>query len=196
MRTAAGSALRAWVVGHDGFRVATMLLAVALGASLYAFVRVPGQHGGPIPLWLLTPPTLAMFAALAVHNDIPEVGWSTSRLRRARLLWAFAVVASAGLAAQLVGWSAGQARMGLLTAALTALTLGLACVVGRGSLALGAGLLVVTILHTRAVSTLTPAAIWAGLGGPLAAGLGLACVLSMVAYAAGGSRSPWGSLAG
>lgn len=196
MRRAGGSAVRAWVVGHDGFRVGAMLVAVGIVVSLYAYVRVPSPYGGPIPMWFLTPPTLAMFAALAVQNEIPEVGWSTGRLRRARLGWALAMVMLTGVAAAVVGGSAGQHRLAELTMALTGLTFGLAVLVGRGSVALGAGCLVVIVVSTRALYHLTPAGVWERLSGPGQLTLGAACAGCVVAYAHIGPRISRAALTG
>ena len=196
MRAGPGSAVRAWVVGHDGFRVGGVIAAIAVTVSIYAFARVPGPHGGPIPVWFLSPPALAMFAGLAVHNDIPEVGWSVGRLRRARLLWAIAVMTAAGLAAQLVGANAGQDRLGWLTVGLTGLTFGLATAVGRGSLALGASCLVVIVVSTRAVYSLTPAAVWDRLTAPGQAALGVAVAGCIAVYSLAGSRSSRAALTG
>lgn len=188
--------MRAWIVGHDGFRVGAVLVAVAVAVSVYAYVRVPSPYGGPIPMWFLTPPALAMFAALALDNEIPGVGWSTGRLRRARLAWAVAVVGLGGLCAALVGVSAGQHRLPELTMALASLTLGLATVVGRGSVALGASCLVLIIVSTQALHSLTPAVVWDRLSGPSQLALGVVCTGCVVAYAWLGPRRSRAALAG
>lgn len=188
--------MRAWVVGHDGFRVGAMLVAIGVAVSVYAYVRVPSSYGGPIPMWFLTPPALAMFAALAVHNEIPDVGWSVGRLRRARLAWASAVVTLTGAVAAFVGASADQHRLPELTIALTSLTFGLAVLVGRGSVTLGAGCLVVIVVSTRALHDLTPAGVWERLAGPGQLGLGAASACCVAAYGYLGPRSSRAALTG
>lgn len=196
MRPRRGSAARAWVVAHDGVGVGVLIAVVGVAASVYAFVQVPGPHGGPIPMWLLTPPVLAMVAALAVHNEIPAVGWSEARLRRARLLWAVTAIGWTALAAQLVGWHAGQGRMGALAAVLTGLTFGLSVAIGRGSLVLGATILLVIVVNTNEVHSLTPAAVWDDVTGPARVAVVALVAGGVAAYAWLGSRMSRASLTG
>lgn len=191
-----GSAVRAWIVAHDGFRAGAAVVGVGSAISAYAFASVPSPYGGPIPMWFLTPPALAMFAALAVHNEVAEVGWSTGRLRLARLAWAVAVLAVTGAAAALVGVNAGQDRLPELTVALTSLTYGLAVLVGRASAALGAACLVSVVASTRALYLLTPAAVWQDLAGPGQLVLGAAAAACVTAYAWCGSRGGRSTLTG
>lgn len=188
--------MRAWVVGHDGFRVGVALLAVGLAVSVYAFVRVPSPYGGPIPMWFLTPPALATLSALSVRNEIPVVGWADRRLRRARLGWALAVTALTGACAALVGANAGQDRLPELTMTLTGLTFGAAVAVGRGSAALGAACLVAVVGSTVALHDLTPARIWDHLAWPGQTAAAIVCAVAVTAYARFGAPGSAGGLSG
>ncbi|WP_183095638.1 hypothetical protein [Nocardioides stalactiti] len=187
--------MRAWVTAHDGFRVGAVLVAIGVAGSLYTYLRVPVPYGGKVPMWFLIPSALAMVAALAVHNELPD-GEGSPRVRGARLGWALVVLCVVGAAAAVVGARAGQQRMPELAVALTSVAFGLSVLVGRGSAAIGAACLVTTIVSTRALYHLTPASLWASLGTPGQLAFALACVGCLLAYVRFGSRSPSTALTG
>jgi hypothetical protein len=147
-------------------------------------------------MWFLKPPTLAMLSGLAVRNGIDDVGWRSGRLRLARLVWASFVLAGTGLAAALVGSSAGQHQLPELTMLLAAGTFGLATLVGRGSASLGAGCLVVVVGSTRELHALSPADLWDRLQLPGQVACGAVATVCVVGYGALGPRRSRASPAG
>lgn len=184
------------MVGHDGHRVGAAITLVAVTVSLYASVRVPSPYGGPIPMWFLTPPTLAMLSGLSVSDAIADVGWSRSRLRAARLAWAVAALAGTGLAGGLVGANAGQDRLPELTIVLTGLTFGAATFLGRGSAGLGAACLVVVVVSTQALHDQTPEHVWDRLAVPGQLAAAVVVAACVAAYAVLGPRASRDALIG
>jgi hypothetical protein len=184
------------MVAHDGHRVGATLVLLGVTLATYAQASVPSFSGGAIPMWFLTPPALTMFAALAVRNEIPGVGWSAARLRRARLAWALAILAVAGASAALVGAASGQSQLPELTVALTALTVGVAVPAGRGSAAVGAACLVVVVMSTHALRNLAPAHLWERLSTPGQGALALAGAVCVGVYAYLGPRGTRAALTG
>lgn len=158
-----------------------IVAVTALGAG-YAWVRVPSVHGGPLPLWLLTPPVLALFAGLGAGSSLPPM----IRVRgaaMARLGWAVAVCLLAGVGAVVVGASAGEPCLGSSTVVLSGLVFGGSVVLGRWAPLIAAAPLVVLLAQVHAVRDLTPERLWSALS-PLQECAVLVCwCTAVLAYA-------------
>lgn len=185
LRVRRPSVLRAWLVTHDALATGGAIAAVTTLAAGYAWDRVPGVHGGPLPLWLLTPPVLALFAGLAAGSSLPPM----IRVRgavTARLGWALAVCLLAGAGAAVVGASAGASNLGRSTVVLSGLVFGGSVVLGRWAPLIAAVPLVVLLAQVHAVRDLTPERLWNALS-PLQEGAVLICWWGAVlAYACWG----------
>ncbi|MGD9960605.1 hypothetical protein [Nocardioides sp.] len=134
----------------------TSLVAVGCLASVYATKLVPSVDGPmPIPIWVLVPPTLAMFSSLGVANALPAPQPPPAVLVAARLLWLAVVVGSAAASAGLVAASTGYGGLVEATLLLTALTFATSTVVGRGSVVVGAAVVVFVLTYSREFAHLT-----------------------------------------
>ncbi|KRB78183.1 hypothetical protein ASE01_08505 [Nocardioides sp. Root190] len=166
MRARRGSVLRAWLVAHDATALVIALGVVTLVGVLHAWSSVPGVRGGRLPVWLLVPPLLALFAGLGATSAVPRLLWHEPAVR-ARLAWSLLVCLVAGAGGELVGASAAQPMLGASAAVMTGLVFGASVVLGRLAPVLAAVPIIVLLVQVHAARDLTPARIWDAL--PLAA---------------------------
>lgn len=182
MTARGGSALRAWLVAHDAVALAGAITAVTVLGSGYAWLQVPSVHGGPIPVWLLVPPALALFAGLGAGSSLPALIWVHGTVA-ARLGWACGVSALAGAGGAVVGSSAGQPDLGRSAVILSGLVFGCSVVLGRCAPLVAAVPLVGLLVQVHAVRDVTPERLWSALSAPQEVGV-LACwSLAVLAYA-------------
>lgn len=200
MRQRRGSAVRAWLVAHDAVPLTVAIGVVTVAGAGYGWMSVPSVHGGPLPVWLLTPPLLALFAGLGAVSSIPSLIWS-GPAARARLLWSLTVCLVAGGGGELIGISAGQSALGVSTALLTGVIFGASVAVGRLAPLVAAAPIIVLLVQVHAVRDLVPARLWALVPLPaelLVWGVWALCLLTYARYGdrdfpLSGVRRPAGS---
>lgn len=144
--------LVAWLIGHRGASVVLGLAGCGALFGFFAHQLLPSYGEHPlIPLWSLTPGTLAMIAAVGVENRLPDLG--LPRMAAARAVWATALVALTSIAALPVAQIQQQRDIAVAAGFLALVTVALASLLGR--LALVAGLAVDIVALTTAPSAPT-----------------------------------------
>lgn len=193
MRAGGGSALRAWFVAHEGASLSVAITVVTCLGAGYGWSTVPSIRGGSLPVWLLAPPLLALFAGLSAANSMPALLWARGATL-ARLGWACTVCALAGAGGGVVGASAAQADLGRSTVVLTCWVFGGSVLLGRAAPLVAAVPLVVMLVQVHAVRDVSPHRIWSALSPGEEAMVGAACLTALLAYGLRGTRSGVGSL--
>ena len=176
------------MVAHDGVVVMATLGVVAALAAGYGGLTVPVLGGGKLPVWLLSPPALALFAGLAVDSRIPALPWSHG-LAAARLGWVCFVALAGGVGGALIGASAGQTDLARSAVLLIGLVYGASVVVGRFAPLLAAIPIVVILGNVDAAKALTPGRLWDDLPNPALVMLGLTWCACVFGYSRWGARS-------
>lgn len=174
--------IRAWLVAHNAIPVGLAFAVITVGGSSYALMGVPGAHGGPLPLWLLTPPALAVLASAAVSNDIPVFGWQVRQVMVGRVVWELVVTGLAALAAKVVGHAAGQSHLSLLTVLLVGFVFTASTAIGRGCVLVGAVPMLAMLGSPDSVRNHTPRTVWELLHPAVQVGAIMACVGGLVLY--------------
>jgi hypothetical protein len=127
---------RAWFVVHRGSGLVLGLVGCGGFFAVLAHHFLPSFGAHPlVPLWSLTPGTLAMVCAVGVENRLVDLGTASARV--VRLLWLGAVVLLAALAASPVAHIEQQRAIATAAAALATVTFAVASVVGRLALVVG-----------------------------------------------------------
>jgi hypothetical protein len=179
---------RAWLVAH---RAVPAGWIAALAGALFALwggvsVQVWGAQRD-VPLWALAPGTLAMIAGTTFDDQVAgppaaRPGW----LRRARLLWACALVAGATVVAVPTAAALGDPAIAGVTGLLVALSFLPAVLDPRCGPVLGATVDVLALVYGGKVAAdrgmsdvvaAVPAVLW-----PV---LGLAVLVGVVVYVGG-----------
>lgn len=188
MRARRGSVVRAWLVAHDAVALVAAIGLITLVGAVRAWSSVPSVHGGRLPVWVLVPPLLALFAGLGATSSLPRLLWRAPAVR-ARWCWSVLVCLVAGAGGELVGTSASQPMLGASTVVLTGLVFGAAVVLGRLAPLVAAVPIVVLLVQVHAARDLTPARIWGAL--PLGAEVALwsAWAAALLFHARWGDRT-------